>query len=63
MPKMKSKKAATKRLKLTASGHIKRMQVGRRHNAHSKVTKQKRQLRKSGYVDSTDISRIRDLFQ
>jgi len=50
MPKQKTRKAAAKRFKKTASGKIKRGKVGRRHLAASKSTSQKRSLRKSTLV-------------
>lgn len=59
MPKMKSKRALMKRIKVTGSGQIKRKHAYTGHLAPNKTHKQKRQLRKSGLVDRTDIKRIR----
>lgn len=63
MPKLKTKKAVSKRFKLTGSGKLKRKQGFRQHIAHGKTTKQKRHLRKSKYVHETDMKRIKDLLQ
>ncbi|MFA6739275.1 MAG: 50S ribosomal protein L35 [Bacilli bacterium] len=63
MPKMKTKKAAAKRFKVTGSGQLKRKQAYRQHIAHGKTTKQRRHLRKATMVHPTDQSRIQELFQ
>jgi large subunit ribosomal protein L35 len=60
---MKTKKAVSKRLRLTNSGNIKRLQQHRRHKAGAKSAKQHRQARNASYVNETDVSRIRHLFQ
>lgn len=54
----KTKKAAAKRFKLTASGKIKRGHAAMRHLLGSKSSKKKRQLGKSGLVHKTDMKRI-----
>jgi large subunit ribosomal protein L35 len=59
MPKMKTKRGAAKRFKLTGSGKIKRSKAFTSHILTKKTTKRKRNLRKSGLVDSTDIKGIR----
>jgi len=59
MPKMKTKRGAAKRFKLTGSGQIKRSKAFTSHILTKKSTKRKRNLRKSGLVDSTDIKGIR----
>jgi len=61
MPKMKSKKALTKRVRLTGSGQLKRKHAYKGHLAPRKTHKQKRQLRSAGLVDRTDYKRIRFL--
>lgn len=48
--KHKSKKAVTKRMKLTTSGKLKIKHSHRSHMAHSKTTKQRRHLRKNGIM-------------
>ncbi len=61
--KMKTKKAVTKRFKLTASGKLKRKQCGKNHKAWGRTVKQRRQLAKASYVNSTDQKRIAQLIQ
>lgn len=54
----KTKKAAAKRFKITATGKLLRRKPGLRHLASSKSSKQKRKLRKAGLVDKTMVPRI-----
>jgi large subunit ribosomal protein L35 len=61
MPKMKSKRALMKRVRVTGSNKLKRKHAYKGHLAPNKTHKQKRQLRKSGLVDKTDFSRIKFL--
>ena len=61
--KMKTKKAVTKRFTLTASGKLKRKQCGKNHKAWGRSVKQRRQLAKASYLDSTDQKRISQLIQ
>ncbi len=63
MPKMKSKRAAAKRFKISASGRIKREQAYASHYFTSKASKRKRRLRKAGEVHSSDMRRIKRLIQ
>ena len=73
MPKMKSKKALTKRIKVTGSGKVSRHHTGSgkvsRHHAYvshlapHKTHKQKRHLRKETTVSSADMKRIKYLIQ
>ncbi|WP_027119470.1 50S ribosomal protein L35 [[Mycoplasma] testudinis] len=63
MPKMKTKSAAAKRFKVTKSGKIKRKHAYTSHLAPNKTTKQKRQLRKSGTVHSTQAKSMKTLLQ
>ena len=62
MPKMKTKSALTKRIKVSASGKVKRGQAYRSHLAQNKTTKQKRQSRKSDLMDPSDLKRFKGLF-
>jgi len=57
--KLKTKKAAVKRLRMTKSGLLKKRNAGRQHILGKKTRKAKRQLRHSGYISSTDAKRIR----
>lgn len=58
MPKQKTRRGAAKRFRKTASGKIKRKRSNLRHILTSKTTKQKRGLRRSGYVSKVDQKRI-----
>ena len=57
--KMKTKKAVSKRFRLTASGRLKFKRPGMRHLLAHKSSKRKRQLLKPGYVAKVDRKRIR----
>ena len=62
MPKIKTKSALTKRIKVTGTGKVKRGQAYRSHLAQNKTTKQKRQSRKSELVSKSDLKRFKGLF-
>ena len=55
---IKTKKAASKRFKITASGKVLRSRAGRRHLAQTKNAKRLRRLGKTAVVDDTDVYRI-----
>jgi large subunit ribosomal protein L35 len=57
----KTKKSASKRLKVTGTGKIMRRKPGLRHLASSKSSKQKRKLGKDGEVHETMVPRMREL--
>ncbi|MFA5702231.1 MAG: 50S ribosomal protein L35 [Advenella sp.] len=59
MPKMKTKKGASKRFKVRASGSIKRGQAFKRHILTKKTTKNKRQLRGSAAVHDSDVASVK----
>ncbi|MCX5871270.1 MAG: 50S ribosomal protein L35 [Deltaproteobacteria bacterium] len=59
MPKMKTKRGAAKRFKLTGSGKIKRGKAFTSHILTKKTTKRKRNLRKSALVNCADVKGIR----
>ena len=61
MPKMKTKKSAAKRFKITGSGKIVHHRSGHRHLATKKTTKRKRQLRKVTNLSSAMNKRIKKL--
>ena len=63
MPKQKTKRAARKRFKLTARGHVKRMQANKSHILTKKHPKRKRHLRKGTLVSGADERRIKRLLQ
>jgi large subunit ribosomal protein L35 len=58
MPKMKTKRAAAKRLKRTASGRLKRRSGWKRHNLEGKEPKRRRRLRKAGLISKADEPRL-----
>lgn len=63
MPKMKSRKAVTKRVELTGTGKLKRKCANMSHFAPLKTAKQKRHLRKKTLVHSTDAKRFEPCIQ
>ncbi|MCI1946295.1 50S ribosomal protein L35 [Clostridium luticellarii] len=50
MPKMKTKRSAAKRFKVTGTGKLKRSKAYKSHILTKKSAKTKRNLRKAGYV-------------
>ncbi len=56
---MKTKSAAKKRFKLTASGKVKRATAFRSHILTSKSQKRKRKLRKGGLVSKVDQKNVK----
>ena len=61
MPKLKTRKGAAKRFKLTGGGKIKRSKAFLRHILTSKTTKQKRNLRSGGLVSKQDSARVKKM--
>lgn len=59
MPKMKSKKGASKRFKVRPGGTIKRGQAFKRHILTKKTTKTKRNLRGTTEVHASDVKSVR----
>lgn len=56
--KMKTKKAVSKRFRLTASGRLKYKKPGLRHLLAHKSSKRKRKLLKPAYVNPVDRKKI-----
>ena len=54
MPKMKTKKAAAKRFKVTGTGKLKKVKANMSHILTKKTTKRKRNLRKPNMTDKTN---------
>ncbi|HJM68533.1 MAG TPA: 50S ribosomal protein L35 [Candidatus Babeliales bacterium] len=54
MPKMKTQSSAKKRFSKNKNGKIKRAKAFRRHCLGCKTTKQKRHLRKAGFIATSD---------
>ena len=63
MPKMNTKRALAKRVKVTGTGKLKRKCAYMSHLAPRKTHKQKRHLRKARLVSRSDFKRIRQLLQ
>ena len=63
MPKLKTKKSAAKRIKVTASGKLKRYKAFHSHILTKKSPKRKRNLRKSTLVSPADAKNIKKLIQ
>ncbi len=59
MPKMKTRKAAAKRFKLTSSGKVKRNRAFATHLLKNKSSKRKRAFRHSVIVDKADEKNIK----
>jgi large subunit ribosomal protein L35 len=61
MPKMKTNRAAAKRLKRTAKGKLKRFKANHSHILTKKSRKRKRRLRSSDLVAKADEGRMNRL--
>ena len=61
MPKMKTKRAAAKRLKKTASGKLKRRAGWKRHMLEGKEPKRRKRLRKARLIAKVDEPRLKVL--
>lgn len=61
MPKVKTKKAAAKRYRVTAKGKIKIAKRGKRHLLTKKSASRKRNLSKSGILKKSETKRARKL--
>ena len=61
MPKMKTNRAAAKRFKVTGTGKVRRSKAYKSHLLSKKSPKRKRNLRRAGLVDSTNMHGLRRL--
>ena len=61
MPKVKTKKAAAKRFKMTGTGKLKRMKAYKSHILTKKSTKRKRNLRKATITDATNVKNMKKI--
>ncbi|MCE9626216.1 MAG: 50S ribosomal protein L35 [Deltaproteobacteria bacterium] len=59
MPKLKSKRGAKKRFKVTATGKVMAGQMNKRHILTGKPKKRKRQLRGTRVVNKVEQKRLR----
>ena len=58
MPKIKTRRAAAKRFKVTGSGEFKRTKAFKRHILEKKSPARKRNLRKATLVSQADYERV-----
>lgn len=61
MPKLKTRKGAAKRFRVTKNGKIKRKKSKLRHILGAKTKKQKRHLRAKAYVSKADQKKVAKL--
>ena len=61
MPKMKTKSAAKKRFKVTATGKIMHKNAFSSHNMEHKTRKRKRQFRKDHAIAGSDMKEVKAL--
>ena len=59
MPKMKTRRSAAKRFKLTGTGKVKRNRAYASHILTKKSTKRKRNLRKSTILVAAEVKRVK----
>ena len=58
MPKVKTKKAAAKRFKMTGTGKLKRMKA---YKSHILTKKRKRNLRHAAMTDATNVKTMKKI--
>jgi large subunit ribosomal protein L35 len=61
VPKLKTRKSAAKRFKVTGTGKIKRRSNFARHILTKKSAKRKRQLGSAKLVSKADVKRVREM--
>ena len=61
MPKQKTNKAAKKRFKVTATGHVLRRHAMKSHNLEKKSAKRKRAFRRDHEVEGKDAREVKRL--
>ena len=61
MPKIKTKRAAAKRFKMTGNGELKRSKACKSHILAKKTTKRKRNLRKAAMTDETNLKNMKKI--
>ena len=61
MPKVKTKRAAAKRFKLTGTGKLKRNKAYKRHILTKKTTKRKRSLRATGLLADVEAKKAKKM--
>ena len=63
MPKVKTKKSASKRFKVTGSGKVAHNRAGSNHFKTRKTSKRNRRLRKDTVMSSSMTSRTKKMIQ
>ncbi|MDT8900969.1 50S ribosomal protein L35 [Anaeroselena agilis] len=58
MPKIKTRRSAAKRFKITGSGEFKRAKAYKSHILEKKSPARKRNLRKAGLISKADHDRV-----
>ncbi len=61
MPKNKTRKAASKKFRVTATGKIRRQKAGLRHNMESKPSKMTRRMSGTTELAKADVPRARKM--
>ena len=61
MPKVKTKRAAAKRFKMTGSGQLKRMKADKSHILTKKTAKRKRNLRQATMTYATNVKSMKKI--
>ncbi len=61
MPKMKTKRSASKRFKVTGTGKLMRMKANKSHILTKKSRKRKRNLRKATEVDASNAGNMKKI--
>ena len=61
MPKMKTRRGAAKRFKVTGSGKIKRNKAYKSHILTKKSPKRKRRLRKDTILTPVEVKRVKKM--
>jgi large subunit ribosomal protein L35 len=61
MPKMKTNRAAAKRLRKTGTGKVRRFRANKSHILTKKSTKRKRRLRSATLIAKADEKRMKKL--
>ncbi len=61
MPKMKTKKAVKKRIKITGGGKLKRAKAGKSHLMRKKNSKRRSDLKESSYVSDVESKRVKKM--
>ncbi len=61
MPKVKTKRAAAKRFKVTGTGKLVRHKAYKSHILTKKTTKRKRNLRKAAVMDETNVKNMKKI--